>query len=256
MSFKTRSARRIVKNTKRKFLFTIFLILFLIYATVQWILPNIVGGVGIITSTFKEPKKQEKLVAENAALAPPSLTIPYEATNSSKIAIKGYSTSNSKVKIYIDDALVDTIDADTDGTFTTKELRLNSGLNNIYGRSVDTLGKESLASKTYKLLFDNEKPDLKVTDPAPDAKTTQGDQGRLFVRGLAEQNAQVFVNNIQQIIDSKGEFHTFVPLKEGENTVTVKAVDKSSNSTEITRTITYEPPAPSPSPSTSPSPQP
>lgn len=252
MSFKTRSTRRLVKNTKRKFIFTILLIIFLLYATIKWILPNIVGGVGSVTSTFKSPVLQEKPVAENATLAPPVLNIPYEATNSAQIIVRGYSSGDAKVKVYNDDSLVDTLDADTDGTFTTKEIRLNLGTNNIYGQTVDMKNNESLASKTIKIVYDNEKPDLKIIDPAPDTKTTQGDQGRLYIRGVTENDSKIYINNTQQIVDSKGEFDAFISLIPGENKVVIKAVDKAANFTEITRVLNYDVPASSPTPSPSP----
>ncbi len=199
-----------------------------------------IDGALSFNNIYKTPKQAEKLTIENSVLAPPTITASFEATNSAQVTIHGFASSNSKVNIYFDDALVDTVNSLPDGSFFTKELRLNPGTNNIFGRTVDDQGKESLASKTYQLLFTDKKPDLTLLDPKPDATTAQEDQGRLFIKAkTATPDVKAYINDVQQIITSNNEFQTFIPLHEGENTFTVKVVDKASNTNEVARTLTY-----------------
>lgn len=248
MPYHSRSVRKIASRSKRKFFISLFLIIFLSYATLKWLLPGVIDGIFSFNSIYKTPKQNEKLSVENAILAPPTISAPFEATNSSQITIHGFAGSNTKVKIFFDDALVDTVITSPDGIFSTKNLRLNVGTNNIYGRTVDDEGKESLASKTYQLIFDNQKPELILLDPKPDEIIAREDQGRLFIKAKTELDAKAFINNTQQIITANGEFQTFIPLQEGENIFTVKAIDQAGNINEIIKTLKYSKPSPSPSP--------
>lgn len=248
MPYHSRSVRKIASRSKRKFFVTLFIIVFLIYATFYWLLPGVINGVFSISSLNKSPKQQGELNVENATLAPPTISTQLESTNSAQISIHGFAASNSKVKIFFDDALVDTVIASPDGVFTTKTLRLNLGANNIYGRTIDDEGKESLASKTYQITFDNQKPELSLLDPKPDETIAREDQGRLFIKAKTELDAKAFVNNSQQIITANGEFQTFIPLQEGENVVIIKVIDRAGNVNELTKALKYSKPSPSPSP--------
>lgn len=248
MPYHSRSARAIAKRSKRKFFITLILIGFLIYATFYWLLPGVISGVFSVNNLSKTPKKQEKLEITNSNLAPPTISSSFEATNSANVIVNGFAAGNTKVKIFFDDALVDTITSSPDGSFSTKQLRLNLGANNIYGRSIDDEGKESLASKTYQLTYDNTKPELVLLDPKLDETTAREDQGRLFIKAKTEPDAKAYINDGQQIVGSNNEFQTFIPLRDGDNTIKIKAVDPAGNVSEITKTLSYTKPSPSPSP--------
>lgn len=246
MSFRTRSARRAATHSKRKFLFTIFFLLFLVYATISWILPNTIGGIGLVANSFKEPKKVEKPVSETATLAPPVLSIPFEATNSASITVKGYSTSGAKVNIYHDDEIIETIKVGSDGSFESQPIFLVLGTNNIYAKSMDDKDQESFESKTFKIFYDREKPNVAVTDPKESSIST--DQDKITIVGTTDEDAQIYVNNIRQIVDSSGKFQATVPLNSGENNIIIKAVDPASNFREIARIVNFTSPSPTPTP--------
>ncbi len=239
MAYQARSTRRLVKKTKRNLIATILIIVILAYATLNWILPAFVGGIGFINSIIKPSKPVETPVADNATLAPPVFNIPYEATNTAKIDIKGYATYNSKVKFYLDDELKETVDTSEDGSFIIKNVLLSLGTNNIYGKTVDDKDRESLPSKTIKLILDNEKPTLEVFEPS-DGKTIQGER-RMKVVGKTEPNAEVYINNNRAIVNSEGGFTIEVSLSDGENIFNVKSQDKASNYIEISRKVTFQP---------------
>ena len=238
MAYRTRTARRTARKSKYN-IFAVFIIsILLLYATLTWILPVFVNSLGFVTGVFNKEEKVTQ-VSDNPTLAPPVLSIPYEATSSAQIDIGGYATPGSKVKIYVDDELKDTVDVQPDGSFVANNIDLNLGTNNIYGKTIDEKDQESLASKTIKLVYDSEKPSLEVSEPE-DGKTVQGER-KLKVAGKTEPGSQVTVNGNQVIVNSDGNFSTIFNLNDGENSLTIRASDQASNMTEITRKVTFNP---------------
>lgn len=240
MAYKYRSRRavkRLKRKSKRNFLITLVILGLLIYATINWILPYFIGGIGIVQNVIKPLKQNIK--SDKSLSAPPVLNIPFEATNSSIINIKGYSTPNSKVKLYIDDEVKQTVDVSSDGSFNFENVPLVLGTNNIYGKTSDG-SKESLPSKTIRLIYDNEKPFITVFEPE-DGKTIQGGDKRVKVSGKTEASAKVFLNDAQVVVDQNGNFATDIPLNDGDNTISIKASDIASNTTELQRRVIFQP---------------
>lgn len=249
MSYKLRSNRRIAKNAKRKFYFSIILVLFLLYASIQWILPASINGATTIVSFFKKPTVYEKPIAEDATVAPPVFSIPFEATNSAKIDISGYAASNTKVEIFLDDVSEKTVEVSSDGTFIAQDISLNLGTNNIYGKTIDNK-KTSLPSKTIKIIYNRDKPKLEITSPEDSIEIT-GDK-KIIVSGQTTSGIKIFINNGQAIVDKDGKFTTTIFLNDGENIISIKALDNASNVTEIKRKVTFKSPEPTPEPTPTP----
>lgn len=235
-----RTARRLVRKSKYRFIVTISVIIFLIYATVIWILPYFIGGVGTVKNIIKPPQTVNQKLPQNAAAAPPVLSIPYEATNSGEINIQGFGVPDSRVKLYLDDKPTQTADVSSDGSFNFTNISLNLGINNIYATTLDDLNKESLPSKTLKLTYINEKPSLTLNSPA-DNTTTTGMDKKITVSGKVEPGIGILVNGSQVVVGNDGSFSTDVALNEGDNTISVKATDTALNSTEIERKVIYKP---------------
>lgn len=243
MSYKyrsRRSIRRLQRKSKRNFIFTLIIIAILGYSTLTWVLPNFIGGIGFVKNKINPPQKTIVQASNTSNLAPPVINIPYEATNSAQIDIKGFGTPNSKVKLYIDDETKQTIDVEGDGSFTFPNVSLNLGTNNIYTTSVDDRNKESLPSKTIKLIFDNQQPPLSINQPE-DNKKIQGGDKKVTVSGKTDPGIYVFINGTQVIVDKEGNFSSDQSLNEGNNTISIKAVDIATNVTEIQRQVNYTP---------------
>lgn len=238
MRYRYRAAKRAAKKSKYNFVATIIIIAFLFYATINWILPNLIQGLGFMRGLFT-PQEPQKVVTQSSTLAPPVLNIPYESTNTAQITIKGYSTPKSKVSIYIDDNLQGETDTLEDGTFELKDVSLNLGTNNIYGKTQDA-NSESLPSKTIKVFYDSEKPILEILEPE-DGKEIQGGDKKIRVSGKTEPGAKIFINNNQVIVDSNSNFSFYQALNDGDNDILIKALDFASNATEIQRRVTYTP---------------
>ena len=232
-----RAVKRLKRKSKRSFVITLAVVGFILYATINWILPYFIGGISIVKNVIKPPKQNIK--QDKSAIAPPVLNIPFEATASSIISIKGFSTPNSKVALYIDDEAKETVNAGSDGSFLFENVPLILGTNNIYGKTLDG-DKESLPSKTIRLIYDNEKPFITLDEPQ-DNKIIQGGEKKVKVSGKTEVNTKVFLNDSQIVVDKDGNFQNDLSINEGDNTITIRAVDVASNTSEVQRRVTYTP---------------
>lgn len=240
MAYKLRSQRRLARKSKKNFITSFIIIIFLLFVTFQWILPAIINGVGFVKEIVKPSEKTGENILEKASLAPPILNISYEATGSSQINISGFGTSGSKVELFLDDEKKDTVDVSEDGSFEFKNISLSPGINNIYAKSLDEKNQESLSSKIFKITFDSEKPSLSLSEPE-DNKKIQGGDKKITVSGNTETGAQVFVNENQVIVNKDGNFSSIISLYDGDNDFNIKAVDKAGNTNEVSRRVNYQP---------------
>lgn len=237
--YRRKYVRRLSKRGKLNFFITIILVVLIFYTTITWILPNLVNTIGLVSTFFKPDSKKIVKISEDPHLAPPVLNIPYEATKTSQINISGFSTPNSKVNLYIDDALKQTADVSVEGRFLFENIDLSLGVNNIFGKTLDEKGDESLSSKTIRIIFDNEKPTLEISSPQ-DGIQIQGER-KVSVEGTSEPDAKVYINGSQIILGKEGTFKLDQSLNDGENIFIIKAVDKALNETEIETRVEFTP---------------
>ncbi len=236
-SYTPRSLRKLQRNTRKKLIFTIIFAIFLGFALINWGLPNLIGGLVAINRLKSHPKPAD--LAENPAIAPPVLNIPFDATNSATLNLTGYSTPNSRVEIYIDDELKTTVDANSDGNFSVDNLSLSEGTNNIYGKTLDdNASNKSLPSKTIRLVYSNEKPKLEIIEPNDGTQIKGGDK-KIKVSGNTDNQASLTINNQTIIVNGEGHFSTDIPLNDGDNTISVVSTNTVGNSTKIERKVNY-----------------
>jgi hypothetical protein len=243
-SYKPRSVRRTENKAKNKLAFTIIFAVIFLAIFVIWGLPALIGGLTIFNQVKSGPKQNAKV---DEAIAPPTLNIPYDATNSAQIRISGYSAPNSKVEIYFDSDLKTTVVTGVDGSFNTDTLELGLGRNNIYGQTVGSGGSKSLPSKTIQLDYSNEKPNLTVESPN-DGTTIVGGDKKISVSGKTNPQDSITVNGMQLIVSGDGSFSTNVNLNTGQNTITIVATDTVGNTNQIQRSVIFNENSPTPSP--------
>lgn len=236
-AYKPFSERRSERKLKRNIIFTIFILGFLIYFLITWFIPTLVGGLSYLNRFKETPQPNQNILQE--VLAPPVLNIPFEATNTASIVIKGYSSSNHTVEIYIDDQMQAVAEVKDDGSFETDPVDLNLGTNNIYGKTVNDQGDKSLPSKTIRILYDNEKPKMELKEPSDNLEVK--DSRKIIVSGNTEMDAVVEINNARAIVNFDGNFSYSLELDEGENTIVITATDKAGNITQISRRVIYAP---------------
>lgn len=236
-SFKPRSLRRYESKAKNKLLSTIVIGGILVLIFLFWGLPTLIGGLSFINKLKDSPKI---VTEEDAAIAPPVLNIPYEATNTAAIRINGFTTPNSDVEIYIDDKLKTTTRSGTDGRFTTDEITLLFGTNNIYGKTVNEGGKKSLDSKTIRLVYSNEKPKLEISSPTDNQEIKGGDK-KIVVAGKTDPLNSINVNGTTAIVNTEGNFNMTLNINEGDNFIKIVAADNFGNTNQIERKVIYTP---------------
>ena len=237
--YRSRALRRTAQRSKRNFIISLVLITVFSYLVLLWILPNFIGLLGSVKNFIHPSEKKVNLEKLLTTLAPPVLNILYEATSTAQINIQGYSSPNLKVKLFVDDEEKQTTDVSPDGSFVFQNIDLRIGTNNIYGKTIDEQGSESLPSKTLKIIFDNEKPSLDLSEPE-DGKKIQGER-KIKFSGKTEIGAKVYISGNQVIVDKDGNFSSNQSLNDGDNNFTIKAQDSAQNFNEISRRINFTP---------------
>jgi hypothetical protein len=236
-SYTPRSMRRLERNAKKHIIWIIILCLVLGYAMVFWIIPFMVGGLTYFNK-YKQVEKGASIV-EDTAVAPPVLNIPYEATNTATIKIKGYATSDARVELYVGNDLKDTVSVGPDGAFEAPSIALTEGTNAIYGKTV--LGnKTSLPSKAIRVGFSSEKPKLEISEPADNHEVKGGDK-KIKVSGITDPENNVLINGAYVIVNNEGKFSTEISLNDGDNTISIQAVNEFGTTENTQRIVKYVP---------------
>ncbi len=234
------SIRRLQRKTRQRLIITIVIIIFLSYFVFTWFLPTLIGGLSVLNRL--KPKAEAPVnISEGVVLAPPVFDIPFEATNTAKIQVRGYINLSLQVEIYLDDELITTADAGTDGNFEVT-LPLTLGTNNLYGRTVNNKGEKSLPSKKIKIIYTNEKPVINLQSPSDNQQITGGDK-KIQINGTVApiDGISLDINGNQIIVNGDGPFSKTLDINEGDNNLTITASDQAGNITTVYRKVIYTP---------------
>lgn len=235
-SYSSRSTRRLEKTAKKHIIWIILGLIIFGFLMITYIGPFLVGGLTFF-NRYKEVEKGVNIV-EDTAVSPPVFNIPYEATNTATITIKGYATSDAKVEVYVGNDLKDTIDADFDGSFNT-DIPLVDGTNAIYGKTILN-NKSSLPSKAIRVEFSDMKPKLDVTEPTDNLEIKGGDR-KIKVSGITDPETNVTVNGAYVIVNNEGKFSTELNINEGDNQVIIQAINDFGSTTTVQKAVKYVP---------------
>lgn len=236
-SYTPRSIRKLEKNAKKNIIWIAIICIILLYAMIAWIIPFLVGGLTYF-NRYKQVDKQTSIV-EDTAVAPPVLNIPYEATNTATIKIKGFASPDSKVEIYVGNDLKDTISTSFDGSFEVENISLTEGNNAIYGKTVLD-NKTSLPSKAIRIAFSSDKPKLEVSEPADNQEIKGGDK-KVKISGNTDRKNNVLINGAYVIVNSEGKFSTELQINEGDNQISIEAINQFGSKEIIQKTVKYTP---------------
>ena len=170
----------------------------------------------------------------------PVLSAPPDATFSATLSLKGFAENDSQVVILVNGTEASRVAAGTDGTFTA-EAALTAGENTISAYSIDTNNNESNPSKTYAVTYDNEPPKLEVSEPVADQQFEQQKNQVITIKGMSAPNARITVNGRLAFAGVDGAFSTTYQLQEGDNLLTIEALDKAGNKARQELTVKYRP---------------
>lgn len=171
-------------------------------------------------------KAADNSALQAGALPPPQLDLLPEATNSADLKITGFA-QNGEVEIFLNGDKTALVKVE-DGKFSYDQIKLKNGSNDVRARLLAD-GKQSDFSDTSKVTLDTQEPSLEITSPSPDQNFSG--VNRILVSGKTEKDVQVYANGFLANVETGGKFEVFVPLKEGDNDIEVKAVDSAGNST-------------------------
>jgi hypothetical protein len=187
-----------------------------------------------IRSSSQAPPQEDKIPP-----APPQLIIPFEATPSATIKLSGFAEPGVKVEIFINGLSKETVVVDNDGNFQLSNLEITSGENEIYAIATDNAGNVSQPSPKITVIFDNTPPKLEITQPE-DKATFYGISKTIEIKGEAEEDASVSVNDHLATMEAGGKFRYSLTLAPGVNNVKIVATDKAGNQTEKNLTFFLE----------------
>lgn len=224
------------QSIRRAILFT-FLTIVSILAFIFLGLPVLAKFAGFLTDLRKSGLPIE--INDTTPPAPPRLENLPEYTNEFSVEIKGTTEAGATLTLFLnrdDEELV----ADKDGDFNFT-FELNKGENTVSVKARDAAGNESQETDVYKIIFDNEPPELEITSPE-DGKEYYGSKERqVSINGKTEEGASVTINDRIVAVDVNGNFTFVTTLSEGENGFTVKTEDRAGNSNETSLTLRFTP---------------
>jgi len=233
----SRLARTEERQSIRRAIFFTFLTVVSIFAFIFLGLPVLAKFAGFLTDLKKSGLPIER--NDTTPPAPPKLDNLPEYTNEFSVEIKGTTEAGASIILFLnndEEELV--VNKDGEFNFTFK---LDKGENTVSVKARDAAGNESQETDVYKIIFDNEPPELEITSPE-DGKEFYGSKERqVSINGKTEENASVTINDRIVAVDASGNFTFVTTLSEGENGFTIKTEDKAGNSTEASLTLRFTP---------------
>lgn len=190
-------------------------------------------NMSLLFARFKKDIPQPKSLT---FLNKPVIEPTYEATNSAEIAIHGISDPNTTLTLYLNDQTKEENKIDQTGSFVFPSIFLKEGENKIYVKAV--LDKESLESEPITVVYDKKPPKIEITEPQ-DNQNYRGDQRYALVSGKTEETDSVLINDRLAILNADGSFTYRFLLNEGENKITIVAMDKAGNKVTVEKKVNY-----------------
>lgn len=232
----SRLYKRLEARSKKNLLLTVFATILIVVIAIKFGVPMIINFTLFISGS--KNFDQNAKIEDRSFIPPPILNSMPSATNSANIVLLGVSSQNHTIILYVNDALVDKIKAQKNGTFSFK-YTLSENENAIKAKAENN-GKESQFSSTLNISYKSTPPSLNINSPT-DGQSFSKDQNTVDVKGETDAQAKVTVNDFWAITDQNNKFSYILPLKNGENLIKIVATDQAGNKTEKTIKVTYSP---------------
>lgn len=215
-------------------LLTIVLALALIFLGIP-VLIKMVVFLGDIRSSDIKP-----ITSDTLAPTAPVLQSLAEQTKEDKVKVSGFSEEGSIIKLVVNGATTKEFVVGKDGSFVFDGVKLKEGKNEIKAKAVDSAGNESPFSQKAVVIFDNQPPEIKISSPHDGDEFFDKDK-EIKVEGKSDPDITVYINERLKVTNSEGSFSITLELKDGENTIKIRAVDKAANETTEEIKVTYTP---------------
>lgn len=227
------------KKVVRKIILTLSILFGIIIISLYVGLPLLARVIILLASVGGGKRTATNSTALSEILFPPTFNPVYEATNSAKIILSGFTQPDTIVKIVTNNQAEQKITPDKDGAFMTKKITLKEGNNTIVAFTLrDNQTSDGTAPLTIR--YKKEPPKLEITAPK-DGDTYEGDEKETTITGETDPENKVTVNDRMVIVNYAGKFSFPTTLSNGENVYKIVASDDAGNTTTQDLTITYSP---------------
>jgi len=206
-------------------------VIFLILSVV-FIIPGVVRFLGGLSNS--------PTTTEQTDVPPqvPQFSLPADATSSATINLSGFTTPKAKVYILKNGSEAKVVDVDDSGNFST-DIDLDQGENHFsaYAKNGDL---SSATSEQFVVIFDNQKPDIEITEPT-DGQSIQGKKNQnVTVKGKTKPGSKIYLNDRLFFLQDDGTFTTTQRLENGANSLSFKVIDRAGNETEKVITVNFQ----------------
>jgi len=227
-----KSDDQITKKTISLGIFTILLFILVIFFGLPFLIK--------FSVFLGESKSKREGTVKDVVLPPlaPRLVVPFEATNSAKIDISGLAESGVTVELLKNDVSMGKAEVSSNGDFTFSGIDLNDGDNGFSAIALSDKSGNSDKSKTINVAFDNQAPELTMTNPTEDSITV--DYADFDVVGKSEKGVSALVNGRVAMVDDEGKFKLKIQLNAGDNNIEIIVKDLAGNETKKTIKIKYD----------------
>lgn len=223
------------RNVRKAIIFSVLTILIIIVLFIFGI-PAVTGISGYI---FDLKGTGITALKDTVPPGPPFINTPPEGTNKSTIKIEGTSEPDSTIIYLLNESEGETTTG-SDGNFSVS-LTLKKGLNTISAKARDKAGNESTRSKTFNIYYNNEAPQLDISNPGEGNNFYGESQRSLSIEGKTCSTCSLTVNDRIAIVNDDGSFTLPYQLGDGANTLNFKSTDKAGNQTEKNVNVTFSP---------------
>lgn len=190
---------------------------------------------GNLNSTNKPVEKTDFIPP-----SPPVFFNLFNATNSAVISLKGTAEPGSGVYLTQNSNQSGNVITFDDGIFEFRKIQLSEGTNNFSAVALDSAGNKSQISDQLTIYYSSKAPALTITTPA-DKQIISGKDPNLQIQGSTDADVRLIINERVVIVGSDGKFSYKIVLNQGENQITITAVNDTGNKTQNVLTVTYNP---------------
>lgn len=233
-SYSRLSAVEEKKNIKRARNYIILSIIAVIILIVFG-LPLLVKFAGFVGDLAKSDKPVE--INDITPPAPPHFDEIPDFVNKETLDVNGTSESGATVKIRANNNDYEVV-ANNEGRFNFL-FNLKTGENSIDAVAVDLAGNTSTQTQTYKIIFDNNEPEIEIESPKNGGTFYGSSQKQLTIKGSVNEVAEITINDRFVALKDDNTFVFNTSLNEGSNEFKIKAVDESGNEVETSFSVNF-----------------
>lgn len=239
MTLSSHRIRSEEKKVVRKIILTLSILFGIIIISLYVGLPLLARVIILLASVGGGKSTTTNSTAFSEILFPPTFNPFYEATNSAKIILSGFTQPDTTVKIIINDTKEIKVNPEKGGEFIIKNITLKEGSNTIVAYTLKD-NKTSESTSPLTITYKKEPPKLEITAPR-DGDKYEGDEKETTITGETDPENKVTVNDRMVIVNYAGKFSYTTSLSNGNNEYKIVSKDNAGNITTQELTISYSP---------------